>query len=630
MVVRQRTAHDGLRALCNITLEPCQVRKEAALRGSLYVPQVSRSPASSPMQYQVLARKWRPQNFHELVGQDHVSRTLLNALQTDRVAHAFLFSGPRGSGKTTTARILAKALNCHRGKPGEPCSECPACLEIAAGNCMDVLEIDAASNRGIDEIRDLRDRVRYNPARDRNKIFIIDEVHMLTEPAFNALLKTLEEPPPRVVFILATTEYHKIPATILSRCQQYNFKLIRYPLILDRLKQIAKAEKIQISNGALEQVVYASGGSMRDAMSALDQVIAFSGEVVRDDDVTMLLGLVEPRVLGDIMRAISAGDVDAILKIVASQVESGQDLQNFCRRLLGHVRNLMVVKAGVSDTAILGVPESTIPDLRSQADLFCREDLLRQFDACLRTESDLRHATQPRFQLEMGLIEMAQIARLRPLEELIAEFADLAESEAAPTSAAPRPRTGTPPSHPRPGAPTAVSRTTPAPREKARAGTTEAGVTPSAPRTEQPAEATAAVETAALPEGVHDPTELIMRISAHVKKESLESILQALPGAQLQADALVLNVGSVNDFFRRQIRENLQVIARAAAEVLGRNVTVKMDSPQESDVAPALDDAGQGSQNPKPPVLERARREPVIQSFLELFPGPVDAEEIES
>ena len=595
------------------------------------MPQVSRGPASLPMQYQVLARKWRPQKFHELVGQDHVSRTLLNALQSGRVAHAFLFSGPRGSGKTTTARILAKALNCHLGKPGEPCGTCPACTEVAAGNCMDVLEIDAASHGLVDQTRDLIDQVRYKPARDRHKIFIIDEAHMMSMASFNALLKTLEEPPAHVVFILATTEYHKIPVTILSRCQQYNFKLIRYPLVLERLRQIAKAEAIQIGEAALEQVVYASGGSMRDAMSALDQVIAFSGETVRDDDVTMLLGLVEPKILQEVVRSIAAGDVDAILKVVASQVEGGQDLQNFCRRLLGHFRNLMVVKAGVSDTALLGVPESMISDLRNQAELFSREDLLRQFDACLRTESDLRHAAQPRFQLEMGLIEMAQIARLRPLEDLIAEFARFAQAEPASRPAgggAARPGAGSPQS--RPGG----IRETPAPaaRTPARAAAPPAADVPVAPRTAPsplpPSPETA--EVAPLPEGVHDPRELIMRIAAHVKKESLESILQALPGAALHADSLVLDMGAVNEFFRRQVRENLPLIAQAAADVLGREITVRLGGSADQSGSPARTPVPQPAQNPQPDILDRARRDPVVQSFLEVFPGPVEAEEIDS
>ncbi|MDR0310001.1 MAG: DNA polymerase III subunit gamma/tau [Acidobacteriota bacterium] len=392
------------------------------------------------MQYQVLARKWRPRNFHELVGQEHVSRSLLNALRSGRLAHAFLFSGPRGSGKTTSARILAKALNCHEGNPGEPCSKCPACIEIAAGSCLDVLEIDAASNRGIDEIRELKEKVRYNPARDRNRIFIIDEVHMLTSEAFNALLKTLEEPPPRVVFILATTEHHKIPATILSRCQQYTFKLIPYPRILDRLREIALAEGIQISDGALELVTFASGGSMRDAMSALDQVLAFCGGEVRDEDAAALLGMVEANVLGRTVRAIAENNPTELLEVVAGLAEAGQDLNNFCRRLSGQFRNLMVLKAGVSDTALLGVPESLLPELREQSELFSREELIRLFDTFQKIETGMKYATQVRFQLEMGLIELAHAARLRPIEDLIAEFSAFADDDDDAASAAPPPR----------------------------------------------------------------------------------------------------------------------------------------------------------------------------------------------
>jgi DNA polymerase-3 subunit gamma/tau len=595
------------------------------------VPQVSRGPALSDMQYQVLARKWRPQNFHELVGQDHVSKTLLNALLSGRVAHAFLFSGPRGSGKTTTARILAKALNCHAGKPGEPCGQCPACTEIAAGNCMDVMEIDAASNTGVDNVRDLIERIQYRPARDKHKIFIVDEAHMLSNSAFNALLKTLEEPPAHVVFILATTEYHKIPATILSRCQQYNFKLIRYPLIFERLKQIAVAENIRISDFALEQVAFSSGGSMRDAMSALDQVIAFSGETVRDEDAVMLLGLVEPRVLAETVRAVATGDVDAILRVVAGQVETGQDLQNFCRRLLGQFRNLMVVKAGVSDTALLGVPESLLPDLRAQAELFSREDLLRLFEAFLRVEADLRYATQVRFQLEMGLIELAQLARLRPLEEVIAEFSQLAGID-APTK---QPGTPTRPAaasaQPRPAANSPASGRQPASRPPAVAG--PVGRTP--PRrpsgeAPEPVIPVSAPPPEQLPEGVHDPRELVMRISAHVRKESLESILQAISGAELQDESLLLDLGPISDFYRRQIRENIPLITRAASEVLGRQIVVRIGGLAPQEEAPAPVNHPGPPEERKPDVLERAKKQGAVQSFLEVFPGPVKAEEIDS
>jgi DNA polymerase III subunit gamma/tau len=583
------------------------------------VQQDPRGSTHLPMQYQVLARKWRPQNFNELVGQEHVSRTLLNALQSGRVAHAFLFSGPRGSGKTTTARILAKALNCHGGNPGEPCSHCPACTEIAAGNCMDVMEIDAASNRGIDEIRELKEKARYNPARDRNKIFIIDEVHMLTSEAFNALLKTLEEPPPHVVFILATTEYHKIPATILSRCQQYNFKLIQYPLILARLREISKAEGIQISNGALDQVVFSSGGSMRDAMSALDQVIAFSGNEVRDEDVTTLLGLVAPKVLSQTVRAVAATDLPVLLRIVADLVESGQDLTNFCRRLSGQFRNLMVLKAGIADPALLGIPESLLPELREQASLFSREDLLRLFDAFQKIETGMKYATQVRFQLEMGLIELAQIAKLRPLEDLVSEFSAMTAggniqppsnpSNPSGSGGAPRTPRRSPDPVPNPPSSSKVERNTVAGPDRA---------IPSLPPPVQ----------AAPPELARDSRELLLHIAASVGREALESCIQNLAGACVQDGRVILDPGNAGEFVRRQIKENLADITQAACRVVGNRVTVVMGEP-DLPLASSRENIGTILPADKN-LLDKVKKEPVIQSFLEIFPGPVRAEKIDS
>ncbi|MBN2339364.1 MAG: DNA polymerase III subunit gamma/tau [Acidobacteria bacterium] len=566
------------------------------------------------MQYQVLALKWRPQSFHELVGQEYVSRTLTNALQSGRIAHAFLFSGPRGSGKTSTARLLAKALNCHDGKPGEPCGRCVACTEIAAGGCMDVLEIDAASNRGIDEIRELREKARYNPARDRYKIFIIDEVHMLTAEAFNALLKTLEEPPPHVVFILATTEYHKIPATILSRCQQYSFKLIQYPLILERLRRISEAEGIRISDSALEQVVFSSGGSMRDAMSALDQVIAFSGSEVRDEDVSTLLGLVEPRVLAETARAIAGNDLAVLLRTVADLVEAGQDLNNFCRRLSGHFRNLMVVKAGISDPALLGIPESLLPDLRVQAELFSREDLLRLFDAFQKIETGMKYATQVRFQLEMGLVEMAHIARLRPLEELVAEFSTYADDG--------------PPGGPGGGSGGPLPRVSP---EKVPAAGAPAERAPSP--TPVPQKKTE-VPASARREG--EERDLLVRIASALGREALESLLRSFSGARTEGDRLVLDPGGAGEFIQHQVARNLDAIAGAAAVVLGRKVRVTVEGGADSragserdEGAPATPSPQAGTASSSGDLLDRARREPAVRSFLDTFPGPVKAEKID-
>ena len=580
--------------------------------------QVSRGSAHLPMQYQVLARKWRPESFEELVGQPHVSRTLTNALKTGRLAHAFLFSGPRGSGKTTTARILAKALDCQEGKVAEPCGKCAACLEIAAGTCIDVLEIDAASNRGIDEIRDLREKVRYNPARDPYKIFIIDEVHMLTPEAFNALLKTLEEPPGHVVFILATTEYHKIPATILSRCQQYSFKLIAFDLILGRLQQIAKAEKIEISVPALEQIAFSSGGSMRDAMSAFDQVIAFSGSTVRDEDVPMLLGLVAPKLLHDVAQAIANHDTQKILSMVSGLVEEGHDLQNFCESLLGRLRNLMVVKTGVSEVSILGIPQSLVPELEKQAELFSREDLIRIFDALLKVRTELKYSVNARFQLEMGLIEVSQIARMRALEDLIADFASLVQGTAAPGN----PSGGS-------GMKDAGHRPLPSPGSggdrSATRGPARAGDAGDSFTEDRPAQGRIHHEFSA--RATPSPDLLMEKALGLIEKQSLVSILKEIPVKKINGDTVTLNLADTNGFYQKQIRENLPLISEATSRVAGRRIRVELHvGDREADSAANQEPQQLASDDD---VLARAKREPVVQSFLDMFPGHLRAEDLE-
>src|SRR5262252_5813475 len=308
------------------------------------------------MKYQVIARKFRPQLFEELVGQKPIVQTLQNAIQMDRIGHAYLFSGPRGVGKTTTARILAKGLNCERGPTVTPCNVCPSCQEIASGRSIDVFEIDAASNTGVDNIRELRESAKYAAARSRYKIFIIDEVHMLSSSAFNALLKILEEPPPHVVFIMATTERHKVPATILSRCQQFIFKTISPSEIHAHLRQIADREGVKIADRALSYIVKASEGSMRDAQSRLDQIISFSGQEVVDEDVRDVLGFIPSEILERTLDALADRNSKALIENIAIVVDQGLNLQQYVREFIGKIRDLLIIKLGLQEK-ILGSPE---------------------------------------------------------------------------------------------------------------------------------------------------------------------------------------------------------------------------------------------------------------------------------
>ena len=384
------------------------------------------------MSYQVIARKWRPQTFEEVTGQEHITQTLRNALDHDRLHHAYLFSGARGVGKTTTARLLAKALNCHKtDKPNlNPCryddpTSCPSCLEVSESRSMDVLEIDAASHTGIDDVRGtILDSININPVRDRYKVFIIDEVHQLSKPAFNALLKTLEEPPPNVVFVMATTELHKVPETIRSRCQEFDFRTIALQKIFDRLKLIAVAEKITVDDSALREIARSGMGSMRDAQSNFDQVISFSGEKIAVADVSNGLGIASTEMLVRVLKAIAETTPKHVLDVVAELVSRGQDSRNFCRDLLAVFRDLMVLKVS-GDPNLVESSALSETELNEYAARFSQSDFVRFFNSLCETESKLKDAVQPRYVLETGLVKLTEMRRVAPVEELLERLGQL-------------------------------------------------------------------------------------------------------------------------------------------------------------------------------------------------------------
>ncbi|MGZ3513457.1 MAG: DNA polymerase III subunit gamma/tau [Thermodesulfobacteriota bacterium] len=375
--------------------------------------------AKEDTSYLVLARKWRPQVFEEVVGQQHITRALQNGISQQRVAHAFLFTGARGVGKTSTARILAKALNCEKGPQINPCNQCTNCQEITHGTSIDVIEIDGASNRGIDEIRELRENVRYTPAKSRHKIYIIDEVHMLTKEAFNALLKTLEEPPPHIIFIFATTEPHKIPATILSRCQRYDFKRIPFREVVGSLKRIVEEEGVQISQRGLFSIAQESEGSLRDAESLLDQVIAYAGKQIRDEEIAEVLGLIDRKILSDTIEAIADRDVERCMEAVEKVYQFGYDLQHFCRELLQTLRHLILIKLSQHPEKMMELPEEELGSLKKQAEKFQFDQLNHLFSLLLKGEQEIAQSAFPRTMLEVALIRMATSRPVLPVDEIM-------------------------------------------------------------------------------------------------------------------------------------------------------------------------------------------------------------------
>ena len=417
------------------------------------------------MSYQVLARKWRPQKFDDVVGQQAVTRTLRNALKTGRLAQAFVFAGPRGVGKTTTARILARALNCVKGPTPDPCGVCDACIEIAEGRDIDVLEIDAATHTGIDNVREvIISGLSIRPVRNRYKIFIIDEVHQLSTSSFNALLKSIEEPPPHVVFMMATTELDKIPETVLSRSQVYEFRTISTRAIVDQLRIIVDKEGITVGEDSLQLVARDAEGSMRDGQSKLDQVIAFTGQTITADDVATVLGLVGRDLLLDTIQAVADEDASAAFALAARAVEMGYDLRAVCRELSRVVRDLLVLSVDpsrIADPEIAG--EGERDRLKGLAARFSREDLLRAFDLLTRAESEIRGAAQPRYNLEMALLRWIHLRKLVSIEDLIAGVAPGSGRPSTPLgptapparASAPAPKAAPAPAPSRPMAPTA-------------------------------------------------------------------------------------------------------------------------------------------------------------------------------
>jgi len=377
------------------------------------------------MSYIVFARKWRPKDFNSVLGQEHVTTTLRNAIAQNRVAHAYIFSGPRGVGKTTTARIFAMALNCKNASAKEPCGVCDSCKEISSGTNLDVIEIDGASNRGIDEVRALRENIKFAPARGKYKVYIIDEVHMLTEEAFNALLKTLEEPPAHAIFIFATTRPYKVPATILSRCQRFDFKRLTVNEIAGKLKEITKDEKLDIEEEALYVIARAAEGAMRDAESMLDQLVSFCGKKIDVESATAISGTVGQEVLLDFTRKVIEKDTPGILKLIDGIISGGKDIPQFLNSLVAHFRNLLIAKTSEDKQSLIDLPDEIIGEISVQAESFSSESLLYILTVLMNAQDSVRRAFSQRIPLELAAIRLTRRDDLVSLTSILKRVEDL-------------------------------------------------------------------------------------------------------------------------------------------------------------------------------------------------------------
>jgi len=557
------------------------------------------------MSYQVTARKWRPQTFAELVGQQHVARTLQNALRQARVAHAYLFTGTRGIGKTTTARLLAKALNCERGPSPEPCNQCALCQAITLGNALDVMEIDGASNRGIDEIRDLREKIRYAPTRSRYKIYIIDEVHMLTEHAFNALLKTLEEPPPQVVFIFATTEPQKVPVTILSRCQRFDFHKVTSTEVAHCLGEIAAQEGVHISETALHRIGRRAQGSLRDAQTLFDQVVAYCGLEVLDNEVEQLLGMAgEDRILR-LLEAIMARQANSVFEQLTHLLRQGHDTRELCRYLLELLRDLLVVKVVPKGHEGLDRSPPELETLQKLASQSSVEELHTLFELLTTTEVRVRDSAQPIWVLEVSLIKLASLPPLQPLGALITRLENLERRlELSPEHAV----------YELPSLGTAVHEN--AITKEASPASTAVVVTPEALSSSPPPDT---------PEGADQlasPADVVRKIIEGASTRPLGWILEQHCKMQVTDSSLEVTFHGNNRVAHELLHEEgtLRTLQQILRTTLGREMKVRIID------APALnDERGRTVPSTASPdeSLFALARAPIVRETLELFGGRI-------
>jgi DNA polymerase-3 subunit gamma/tau len=572
------------------------------------------------MSHIALARKWRPQRFEDVIGQRGTVETLKNAIATGRLAQSFIFAGPRGVGKTTTARILARALNCVKGPTPEPCGECDACREIAVGRDVDVLEIDGATYTGVDAVREvIVEPLAMAPMRDRFKIFIIDEVHRLSKSAFDALLKSIEEPPPYVKFMMATTDLESVPATIQSRSQVFELKTLPFAAIRDQLKGIAAQEHVTIDDTALSLVARSAEGSMRDALSALDQVLAFTEGTVTSNDVGTVLGLIGRDIQFAIAETVAREDVGAAFELAGTVVESGVDLRIVCRELARLMRDLMVVKIDPSrlqDPEIAS--ESERERIQALTGQYSREDLMRSFDLLSQTEFDIKSSSQPRHQFEMALVKWIHLRKLTPLSELIEGLTGTSGTQRPAPTAAPSPST----QRPAPIAQAAPIASAPRPMPSAPTAS-------SAPRPAPSAQVAPSTQVASSTQHPAPSTDVKSRLLSSIREQNkvFYGMVIAQAVIDIEGDTIVFAFAPVHRSLQTQLESKRGWIEQLAHSVTGRKMSVVVK--ERAVTPPAGPQAADPEAERKAALHARAKAEPHVQAVLDVFGGQIeDVEEI--